>query len=227
MVGSGNLTYMGENPANPNQPGVSSVPGSIPAPMSNDNFAVPNPVDSGQVGQAVNPAMPNAMGVTMDVPQNVPLQSNQQIGQDPNVAPNPFVTPSAPVEQPAGVGTASVMPDASAPQPSLNLPHPEVVTGGGGKGGNAPWVVLGALASVVVIGIIGAFAYFSFVAVTPVEVASSPAPVVEASVSAIPAPKAMTLDEKIAMEEASLNDLAGSLSAADKSLSDKQGDLSE
>lgn len=162
----------------------------------------------------VDPAMPNAMGVSM-----------QQPVMDPNVAPNPFA-------QPAAAPSPSMAMPQSAPTQSGLPPisnKPEVVTNGGGNK-NTPWIVMGIIAVVVVLGIMGAFAYFSFVAMSPVETAvASPAPaaVVESSPSAKPVVKEMTIDEKIAAEEASMTDLQSAVSAADKSLNDKQGDLSE
>lgn len=221
--------------ANPGEPGVnpgSSVPNPTIPSNPNPVISDPSPIDlsasGGMVDQTVDPAMPNAMGVSMEVPPPVESNGFPTSIPDPNIAPNPFAA-NPNLENPmasAPVGTAAVMPDASTP-PVNPTPKPEVVMGEGGRK-NTPWVVLGVLALVVMLGVLGAFAYFSFVAVAPVEVATAiPSPVAEASPSATPIPREMTIEEKIAAEEAALTELQTSLLAADKSLSDKQGDLSE
>jgi hypothetical protein len=185
-----------------------------------------------------NPGMP-----TTD-PNQAPnpfLQSQSQPAAQPGFTPpqpNPVLEvptmptpqaamPATPVSTP-NVGTVPAMDQPNPASGGLNLgARPEVVSAANGKVNNGPWIVLGVLAMVVVVGVLGSFAYFSMVAVTPVEVAEETTPVVQATPTPVPSPKVPTLEEKIAIEEASLTELQTSLSAADKSLSDKQGDLSE
>lgn len=200
----GILGCMGDNPANP---GVSSTDPAAASPVTNE---IPN----------VNPAMPNAMGVGTPVQ---PTTTNAGIGQDPNVAPNPFASPTPNSGQP--IGTASVMPPTPpgvAPAPA----NPEVVTSGGGHGNRTPWMILGAIAVIAALGALGAFVYFSVVAVQPEQaLVPTPMPVTEASASA--SPRAMTIEERISAEEAGLSQFQSSMTAVDTALNDKQGDLSE
>lgn len=227
------------DPANPTSPPTSPTdPPASPIEASGAGTIPTTPTTSDSVTAIpdVNPAMPNAMGVSMEVPPPAGGSIGQPVGTDPNVVPNPFATPQTEfVPNPssvnpmvsAPVGTAAVMPESSTPVVNPT-PQPEVVTSGGGRK-NAPWVMLGSLAAVVVLGVLGAFAYFSMVAVSPAQEAVIPsaAPVSESSPSAKPVPKELTLEEKISAETAAMTDLQNSMSDVDKGLGDKAGDLSE